>query len=194
MPNSKIIFGGRTLIDLTNDDVKPENLLKGIFAHDSNGDRIEGTCEYDVKSEGTTAVAAEILKGKTAAVGGKIITGSMPNIGAATGTISDKNDEYAIAKGWHDGTGRVRIDETEKQKLIAENIREGVEVLGVVGTMTGADEITSQSKTIDAPLEEDVTVLPDEGINYLSQVVVKAVSYTEIDNTADGKGITVVIG
>lgn len=194
MPNSKIIFGGRTLIDLTNDDVKPENLLKGIKAHNSNGDEIEGTCEFDVKSEGTTATAAEILKGKTAAVGGKVITGTMPNIGAASGKITTKDGEYAIAKGWHDGTGRVSIDETEKQKLSPDNIREGVEILGVTGTMTGADEITSQSKTVDAPLEEDLTVLPDEGTNYLSQVVVKAVSYTEIDNTADGKGITVVIG
>ena len=194
MPNSKIIFGGRTLIDLTNDDVKPENLLKGIKAHNSNGDEIEGACEYDVKSEGTTATAAEILKGKTAAVGGKVITGTMPNIGAVTGSISSKDGKYAIAKGWHDGTGRVGIDETEQQKLTPENIREGVEILGVTGTMTGADEITSQSKTVDAPLDEDLTVLPDEGTNYLSQVVVKAVSYTEIDNTADGKGITVVIG
>lgn len=194
MPNSKIIFGGRTLIDLTNDDVKPENLLKGIKAHNSNGDEIEGTCEYDVKSEGTTAIAAEILKGKTAAVGGRVITGTMPNIGAVTGTISTKDSEYAIAKGWHDGTGRVSISETEKQKLIADNIREGVDILGVVGTMTGADEITSQKRVVDAPLHEDLTVLPEEGINYLSEVVVKAVSYTEIDNTADGKGITIVIG
>ena len=194
MPNSKIIFGGRTLIDLTNDDVKPENLLKGITAHDSNGDEIVGTCEYDVKSEGTTATAAEILKGKTAAVGGKVITGTMPNIGAVSGKISTKDGEYQIAKGWHDGTGRVGVDETEKQKITPENIREGVSILGVTGTMTGADEITSQSREVEAPLEEDLTVLPEEGYNYLSQVVVKAVSYTEIDNTADGKGITVVIG
>lgn len=194
MGNSKIIFGGKTLIDLTNDDVTAEGLLKGLKAHNSNGDEIEGSCEYDVKSEGLTAVAAEILKGRTAAVGRKVITGTMPNIGAASGTISERDGEYAIEKGWHDGTGRVKLDETEKQKLIAENIREGISVLGVLGTMTGADEITSQSREVEAPLENDLTVLPEEGYNYLSQVVVKAVTYTEIDNTAEGKGITVVIG
>jgi hypothetical protein len=192
--NSKIIYGGRTLIDLTNDDVKPELLLKGIKAHNSNGDNIVGECEYDVKSEGLTAIACEILDKKTAGVGGTVITGTMPNRGAVSGSIATKDGTYTIPQGYHDGSGQVGLDETEKQKLIAENIREGISILGVDGTMSGNEDSKPQSREVDAPLNEDLTVIPEEGYNCLSQVVVKKVPYQEIDNTADGKGITVMIG
>lgn len=194
MGKSKVIYNGETLIDLTNDDVKADKLLKGIKAHDSNGDPITGTCEYDVKSDGLTAIAAEILSGKTAAVGGQILTGTMPNKGAVTGTIASKDGEYTIPAGYHDGSGKVSIEATEKKKLIPENIREGVTILDVEGMMSGNEDSKPQSREVAAPLNEDLTVLPEEGYNCLSQVVVKKVPYQEIDNTADGKGITVMIG
>lgn len=194
MGRSKIIYGGQTLIDLTNDDVKADKLLKGIKAHDSNGDPITGTCEYDVKSDGLTATAAEILSGRTAAVGGQIITGTMANKAAVAGTISTKDGEYTIPQGYHDGSGKVGIDATEKQKLVPENIREGVIVLGIEGAMSGSEDAKPQNKEVAAPINEDVTVLPDEGYTCLSQVIVKKVPYQEIDNTASGKGITVMIG
>lgn len=194
MGNSKVIYGGNVLIDLTNDDVKADKLLKGIKAHDSNGDQIVGTSEYDVKSEGLTAIAAEILAGKTAAVGGSVLTGTMPNRGAVNGSIAAKEEKFTIPAGYHDGSGQVGIDETEKEKLIAVNIREGITLLGVTGSMSGNEDSKPQSREVEAPLNEDLTVLPEEGYNCLSQVVVKKVPYQEIDNTADGKGITVKIG
>lgn len=43
MGNSKIVFGDRTLIDLTEDTVTPEAMLAGVTAHNAAGDPIEGT-------------------------------------------------------------------------------------------------------------------------------------------------------
>lgn len=40
---SKVIYGDRTLIDLTNDTVSPESLLLGETAHDASGELIVGT-------------------------------------------------------------------------------------------------------------------------------------------------------
>lgn len=40
---AKVDYFGQTLIDLTNDTITPETLLKGITAHDANGDAIVGT-------------------------------------------------------------------------------------------------------------------------------------------------------
>jgi hypothetical protein len=195
MGYSKVIYNGETLINLTNDDVTAENLLKGIKAHDSNGDAITGTCEYDIKSEGFTAVATEILKDKTAGVGGQKVTGTMPNNGAVTGTIKTKDGKYTIPKGYHDGSGTVGLDETEKGKLKAENIRENVTIFGVTGTMSGNESENPQPKIeVEAPLTEDVTITPEGDYTCLSEVVVKKVPYQEIDNTSDNKGITVVIG
>lgn len=194
MGKSKVIYNGETLIDLTGDDVKADKLLKGIKAHDSNGDQITGTCDYDVNSSDVTAIAAEILKGKTAAIKGEIVEGTMTNNGAVAGKIITKDGAYTVPQGYHDGSGKVAIDDTEKEKLIPDNIREGVTVLGVVGTMSGSEDSKPQSREVEAPLDSDLTVLPEEGYNCLSQVVVKKVPYEEIDNTADGKGITVIIG
>ncbi len=43
MGNSKIVFGDRTLIDLSGDTVTPEAMLSGVTAHNAAGDPIEGT-------------------------------------------------------------------------------------------------------------------------------------------------------
>ncbi len=45
MGNSKIIYYGETLIDLTGDTVEPAKLLKGVTAHDKSGTLIIGTFE-----------------------------------------------------------------------------------------------------------------------------------------------------
>ena len=41
-PN-KIVYGGQTLIDLTEDTVTPETLKQGVTAHDAAGEIITGT-------------------------------------------------------------------------------------------------------------------------------------------------------
>lgn len=74
---NKVIYGGRVLIDLTGDTVDPSKLLKGSKAHDKSGAQIEGACTFDVDSTDATAVAAEILFGKTAYVSGNKLTGTM---------------------------------------------------------------------------------------------------------------------
>lgn len=43
MAVSKVKYYGETLIDLSGDTVAPEKLLKGVTAHDANGDPIVGT-------------------------------------------------------------------------------------------------------------------------------------------------------
>ena len=43
MATNKVIYAGRTLIDLTGDTVDPEHLAEGYTAHDKSGDAIVGT-------------------------------------------------------------------------------------------------------------------------------------------------------
>lgn len=63
---NKVIYGGKTLIDLTGDTVSADKLLAGITAHDKSGAPITGSCSFDVDSTDATAAVAEILLGKTA--------------------------------------------------------------------------------------------------------------------------------
>lgn len=59
--------------------------------------------------------------------------GNMPIIGADSGVIYNKSGVYTIPEGWHDGTGTVRINSMDMDKLIPANIRYGVNILGVTG-------------------------------------------------------------
>ena len=188
--NSKVIFNGEVLMDLTGDTVTPSQLLKGITAHGANGAPITGTCDWDAATGDATAAAAEILSGKTAYVKGKKITGTMPNRGAVSGKISTKAGAYTVPQGYHDGSGKVTIDSTEQAKLIPSNVREGVTILGVEGTMSGSEDMKSQSKSV-TPKATAQTVLPDEDYNCLAQVEVAAIPYTVSDNTAGGKTVTI---
>lgn len=190
MGNSKVIYNGKVLIDLTGDTVDESKLLTGIKAHDKAGNAITGTCAYNANTNDATAAAAEVLKGKTAYVKGSKVTGTMPNNGAVTGTISTVAGAYTVPQGYHDGSGKVSILETEQAKLIPSNIREGITVLGVEGTMSGAEDMKAQAKTV-TPKATVQEILPDEEYNCLSQVTVAAIPYVESDNEAGGKTITI---
>lgn len=190
MAISKVIYGGQTLIDLTADTVTADKLKKGYTAHGADGEVIEGTCEHDANTQDATAADAEILAGKTAYVKGVKKTGTMKNNGGVTGTISTKAGQYTVPQGYHDGSGKVSIDSTEQAKLIPANIRDGVTILGVEGTMSGTEDAKPQAKTV-TPSTVQQTVLPDTGYNYLSQVTVAPIPYEEADNSAGGKTVTI---
>lgn len=192
MAINKVIYGGRTLIDLSGDTVTADKILDGFTAHDKKGETITGTCKYDVDSSDATAAVAEILQGKTAYVRGKKLTGTMKNNSAVAGTISSKDEQYTVPQGYHDGSGKVGIVDTEKEKLVPANIREGITLLGVEGTMSGTEDAKPQAKTV-TPSTESQTILPDsdDGYNYLSQVTVKAIPYNESENPAGGTTVTI---
>ena len=187
---SKVIFGGQTLIDLTQDSVTKDTLLVGSTAHGPDGELVEGACSFDVDSSGATATVAEVLSGKTFAKGGQVHTGSMKNNGAVTGSISTKSGEYIVPQGYHDGSGKVSIASAEQAKLIASNIRQGVTILGVTGNMSTTEGLKAQSKTA-TPSTSEQSIIPDTGYNALSEVIVAAIPYSESDNSAGGKTVTI---
>lgn len=187
---SKVVYGGKTLIDLTADTVTADKVLSGYTTHGKDGAAITGTCTYDADTGDATAAVAEILTGKTAYVNGVKLTGTMKNNGAVTGTISTKAEVYTIPIGYHDGAGKVGISTTEQAKIIATNIRSGVTILGVTGTMSGSEDVKAQAKTA-TPATTAQTILPDTGYNYLSQVTVAAIPYVESDNSAGGVTVTI---
>lgn len=186
---NKLVVGNEVKFDLTGDTVAPNTLLTGTTAHDKTGAQITGTCSYDSDTSDATVAVAEILKDKTAYARGAKIVGTMPNNGAKNYTISDLNDQ-TITMGFYDGSGKISIDSAEKAKIIPANIKNGVSILGVQGTMTGQESITVQSKTV-TPTFTAQTILPDEGYDYLSQVVVSAIPVSESENTAGGLTLTI---
>ena len=190
---NKVVYGNTTLIDLTADTITgasdADKILSGYTAHGADGSLVTGTCTYDADTSGATATQAEVLVGKTFGKAGSILTGTMPNNGGNGGTISTLNGDYTIPQGYADGSGKVAIDSTEKAKVIASNIKAGVQILGVTGTYTG-EGVTAQAKTA-TPYTTAQTILPDDNYDYLSQVTVNAIKYIETDNAAGGKTVTI---
>lgn len=189
--NSKIVLAsGEVLMDLTGDTVDAEHLLSGFTAHGKDGAPISGTCTFDSDTADDTVSVSEILAGKTAHARGTKLVGAMTNNGGVTGTISSKNDEYVIPNGYHDGSGKISIAETERNKIIPKNIREGISILGVEGSMSGSEDVKAQAKTATPTFVQQV-VVPDSSFTHLTQVTVAPITVTYSDNSAGGKTVTI---
>lgn len=192
---NKVVNGetGDVLIDLTGDTlINASQLVSGIKAHARSGAVITGTNTNDANTSDANATASQILSGATAYVQGSKVTGTMTNNGAVSGTISTKAQQYTVPAGYHDGSGKVQIATAEQNKIIAGNIKQGVTVLGVTGTYSG-EGVNLQSKTVTSSFTAQ-TVTADAGYDALSQVTVNAMPYSETDNSAGGKTVTIGAG
>ena len=189
--NNKIVLAsGEVLIDLTGDTVDAAHVLDGFTFHDKSGAPATGTCTYDSDTSDDTAAVGEILSGKTAHARGALLTGTMPNNGAQMGSISAKEQEVIIAQGYHDGSGKVSILADEQAKLIPSNIREGITILGVEGTMSGSESVVAQARTVTPKFTQQV-ISPEDGYTHLSQVTVQPITVSYSDNSAGGKTVTI---
>lgn len=187
---NKVIYGGNTLIDLTADTITAADVLNNKVFHLPSGVIATGTSTYDSDTSDDTAVVAEVLASKTFHARGSALTGTMPNRGAVAGVIDTVDGVYTIQNGYHDGSGTVAISATERAKIIASNIREGIVILGVTGTMSGEEGVNAESVNV-TPMTTAQTITPSSGYNYISQVVVAAIPYTETENAAGGKTVTI---
>lgn len=190
---NKVVKDNVVIIDLTGDTVATDgsDVAYGKTFHAPDGAQVTGTNTKDVDSTDATATSGDILSGQTAYARGAKLTGTMPNRGAIDEVIDDKDDVIAVPAGYHDGSGTVQLDSTEKGKLIAGNIKSGVELLGVTGSYTG-EGATLQTKSVN-PSFSAQTIQPDQGYDGLAAVNLASVEgmFTESDNAAGGKTLTI---
>lgn len=110
-----------------------------------NGVTYQNVPEVDIpKSGGGTSkffdtasgdiTSADVLVGKTGFGSSGSVSGSMANNGSTSGTISTKAGTVTIPAGYTTG-GTVSIDTTEQSKVVASNIKSGVTLLGVEGSL-----------------------------------------------------------
>lgn len=181
---------GTVLIDLTTDTAVAADVKSGKYFHLATGERVQGSNTYDSNTTDANATASEILSGRTAYVNKNKITGEMANNGAVSGTISTKAGTYTVPAGYHNGLGSVGISSVEQQKIIPENIKSGISLLGIEGTYSG-EAVTAGAVNV-TPYLTAQTILPSSiSKDYISQVNVSAIAITESDNAAGGKTVTI---
>ena len=114
---------------------------------------INGTTYTDVpridipKSGGGTAkfydtsdadgVASNVLSGKVVYGSSGQITGSMVNRGDGSKNLTTVNDQKTLSPGYYN-EGSIKIASAEQAKIIPANIKSGVTILGVAGSLTSA--------------------------------------------------------
>lgn len=187
---NKVVYDGNTLIDLTSDTVDASHLLKNYTAHDRSGATITGSCEYDTKTTDANAVASEILSGKTAYVNKVKVTGSMTNNGSNNVTVTGTSGT-TIPAGYYDGSGKAVLDSTSSTNLTANNIRQGVTILGVTGSLSSEDSLTVDAISVTPTSSQQVITAASQDLDYITQVTVAAIPYTESDNQQGGKTVTI---
>ena len=92
-----------------------------------------GTAKF-YDTTGADITAADVLTGKTGFGASGEVAGSMASNGSTSGTISTKAGTVTIPAGYTTG-GTVSISSTEQAKIIASNIKSGVTMLGVAGSL-----------------------------------------------------------
>ena len=187
---NKVVFGNTTVMDISDTTADASKVLYGEKFYLRTGEGVTGTCTYDADTSDADATASEILDTKTAYVNGNKLTGSMPNRGAVTGTITDVATPYSIQNGYHDGSGTVSVDSTN---IIASNIKKDIVILGVTGSYEGSATPTSVAKTV-TPYTTSKTYLPSgesTPVDYYSSLTVNAIKYEETDNQQGGKTVTI---
>lgn len=187
---NKVIYGGETLIDISSDTVTAAKILTGYTAHDKSGAPITGNCTYDAYTSDANAVASEILNTKTAYVSGSKVTGEMPNRGNNNITVTSKSGT-TIPNGYYDGSGKAVIDSTSATNLVATNIRSGVTILGVEGTLSSEDSLTVGSVSATPYTTAQTITAASQSYDYITQVTIAAIAYAETDNSAGGKTVTI---
>lgn len=105
---------------------------------------------YFHDTTGATVVASHVLNGDSFFGANGEGVGTMPENGDIAETISTKNQVVAIAEGHHSGSGTVQLSATEKAKLISDNVKAGVTLLGVSGKSTVVDTAIDASVAASA--------------------------------------------
>ena len=155
-------------------------IYNGITLVDLTGDSI--TAEH---------VLGDTFHGKD----GESYSGTMTNRGNVTGTIASKDDSYTIQKGYHGGSGTVQLSQAQKNLLVSGNIKQGVTLLGVLGSYAGETpsyETKTKTYTPSATTQSE-TLTAGSGYDAIGSVAitVNPIPYTESANTY---GTTVTIG
>jgi hypothetical protein len=110
------------------------------------------TCQSDLGAATSgTATAGDVLTGRTfTSSAGLAASGFMPDNAAAS--ITPGTSAQAIAAGYHNGSGSVAGD----PDLVAENIKDGVNLFGVVGSLAEDCDQTCGNGVLDPGEQCDV--------------------------------------
>lgn len=139
---------------------KGEIIQQGTPVNAENLNKMENRIDNMINiPTDATATPNQLVQGYTAYVGQmKKITGAMKNNSGISKTLTSQSETYIIPEGYQDGTSKVI---SNISNLVPSNIKSGVNVGGVVGSLIPAHD---RVKIID----DSITFTSDDGVKTVS--------------------------
>lgn len=173
MAVNQVVVGNQTLIDLTEDTVIPEKILQGYTAHDRSGEIIEGTCTFDADTSDANANANQIISPYKAYVKGKRIVGTIKSFMGGDKYMSSGKKYLTLPGGYYPFDVTVYISTQDNTNLKPENIREGVTLFGIAGTV----------KSYDLSFTEEGLIMKDAVLDFNGDTILDSSSQTILSQT-----------
>lgn len=184
MSVNKVAVNGETIIDLTEDSVTPETLIKGTTAHNKAGESITGSLEVDTREVWVCYPVPDLSQFSTAVT----VTTPLFTIGAASSPgsfnrikvtstqiyyVNESNDlypRYSVLRGWASSGVRVLtfdepVDETSEAYAVLSKIatKTVFEALGIIQV----------SKSLSVTENGTVEIVPDSSYDMLLKATVE---------------------
>ena len=156
MSVNKVIYGGRTLIDLSSDTVTPDTLLKGVTAHKKDGSIIIGSISDEIDriltagltdgykqfSDDGTIISTTDLQGI------KLVKEFSNNFMTCTTTLYDSGNVVLgkTIKNFSNDSGTITTTDSKGQKLV-KNFTNGMKKCESVLTDSSGKELARLVKT-----------------------------------------------
>ena len=182
---NRLLISGKVVFDVTNDTVTPNDLVKGVTAHDKGGTAIVGTVEVGSPKSNIGDISTSFVESTVLGSDYKSITLTGKS---STDVLMRKGSEYSLASV-SSNFGDATVSDVAKGKTFTS--KTGLKQVGTYEPP--AAEPTLQDKTVTPSATEQV-IAPDSGYDGLSQVTVSGDSNLIADNIKSGVSIFGITG